>query len=167
MNSLISISGKIIRTITHKDGTIDYNENHNIVTSQGDQLIADALSNVPARQPLNNSHGFMILGTGWSGSSPKNNSWVNTQVGSGQALALGYPQLQGSWGQLNGNVIWYRSIWAAGSLNASNINEACLVTAATQSSSTSCLAYAQVVPTTTVTLSDTLTLDWYITILGI
>jgi hypothetical protein len=162
----IKVTGLVVITKTDASGLVLSQEEHNIVTTQGDQLIADGLCLAPARQKIDSTHGFMVVGTGWTGASPKSNSWVNTQVGNAQALAATFPKLQGSWGQLNGNVVWYESIFPAGSLNASNVNEIALVTAATPGISTSCLAYAQITPTVTMTLSDTLQIDWFLAVSG-
>lgn len=140
--------------------------NHNIVTNQGDALIADALQNTPARQRLQNANGYIVIGTGWTGVSPKANSWVNTQVGSPQTLAPGYPSLQAAWGLAGQNQVNYLVTFAPGSLSFNGINEAALVTASSQGSSTSCLTYAQITPSVNVTTSDTLQITWQITFLG-
>lgn len=166
--TIIRITGTLIaRVFDTWSGVLKQESiNHNIVTNQGDALIADAMQDTPVRQRLQNANGYIVIGTGWTGGSPKSNTWVNTQVGSAQALAAGYPQLQASWGSNGQNQVNYLVTYAPGSLAFSGINEATLVTAATQGVATSCLAYAQISPSVNVTTSDTLQISWMITFLG-
>ena len=140
--------------------------NHNIVTDEGDALIADIMSNSPARTKITAAAGFMPCGTGWTGTSPKTNGWVNTITGSAHALTATYPILKGSWGAANDNVLQYRAIYEAGTLNVSGINECAITSHATDIAATSCLAYAQITPSVNVTSSDTLQLDWEISFVG-
>lgn len=162
----LSISGRVEIKLYDAFGNIEKQIFHNVVTTQGSQLIADSLTLSPIRQKIDSTHGFMVLGTGWNGTNPAANSWVNTQVGDAQALHAGYPQLQGTWGQTNGNVVIYRTVFPAGSINAVNINEVALTTAASSNTNTSCLAYAQITPPVTMSLFSTLEILWYISIVG-
>jgi hypothetical protein len=139
-------------------------ENHNIVTRQGDALIADALLPAPARPKVSSATGFIQVGTGWTGNSTKTNTRCNTPTGSMGQLDNGYPVLNASWGNTGDTTITFRATFPAGSLNANGINEACLLNG--NGGSADCLAYAQLTPTTNVTSSDTLQVLWEITILG-
>lgn len=140
--------------------------NHNIVTDEGDALIADLMANTPARTKITASTGYIPVGTGWTGTSPKTNGWVNTLTGTPKALEAGYPVLKGSWGAANDNVTQYRAIYAAGSFGTVTINEAAITSHSTDVAANSCLAYAQVTPSVSITASDTLQIDWEITFLG-
>ena len=137
---------------------------HNIVTRQGDALIADALLASPSRTKVTSSAGYIQVGTGWTGNSTKNNTRCNTATGSMKALDSGYPSRNANWGSSGDTTLSYRATFAAGNLNANNINEACLLNG--NSTSADCLAYAQISPSVNVTASDTLQVLWEITILG-
>jgi hypothetical protein len=58
----------------------------------------------------------------------------------------------------------YRATFEAGDLSANNVNEACLLNGNTSSAIS--LAYAQINPSVNITVSDTLQVQWEITILG-
>ena len=137
---------------------------HNIVTREGDALIADALLVSPAKTKVTSSSGYIQVGTGWTGNSTKTNTRCNTATGSMKALDSGYPALSATWGNTGDTTLTYRATFAAGTLNANNINEACLLNG--NGSSANCLAYAQITPSVNVTASDTLQVLWEITILG-
>ena len=137
---------------------------HNIVTREGDALIADALLVTPNKAKVTSSSGFMQVGTGWTGNSTKTNTRCNTATGSIKALDSGYPALNAAWGNNGDTTVAYRATFAAGSLNVNGINEACLLNGS--SGSANCLAYAQISPSVNVTSSDTLQVVWEITILG-
>jgi len=137
---------------------------HNIVTREGDALIADALLASPTRTKVTSINGYISVGTGWTGNSAKTNTKCNTAVGSMKQLDSGYPALKAAWGNSGDTTITYRATFAAGALNANNINEACLLNGNTTSAN--CLAYAQINPSVNVTSSDTLQVLWEITILG-
>ena len=139
-------------------------KHHNIVTREGDALIADALLASPAKTKVTSSSGYIQVGTGWTGNSTKTNTRCNTATGSMKALDSGYPALTATWGNTGDTTLTYRATFAAGALNANNINEACLLNG--NSSSANCLAYAQISPSVNVTSSDTLQILWEITILG-
>jgi hypothetical protein len=137
---------------------------HNIVTREGDALIADALLASPAKTKVTSASGYIQVGTGWTGNSTKTNTRCNTPTGSMAALDANYPVLSAAWGNTGDTTITYRTTFAAGSLNANGINEACLLNG--NSGSSNCLAYAQITPSVNVTASDTLQVLWEITILG-
>jgi hypothetical protein len=137
---------------------------HNIVTREGDALIADALLASPNKAKVTSSSGYIQVGTGWTGNSTKTNTRCNTATGSMKALDSGYPALKAAWGSTGDTTVTYRATFAAGALNANGINEACLLNG--NSGSSNCLAYAQITPAVNVTSSDTLQILWEITILG-
>ena len=139
-------------------------KHHNIVTREGDALIADALLASPAKTKVTSSNGYIQVGTGWTGNSTKTNTRCNTATGSMKALDSSYPALSATWGNTGDTTVTYRATFAAGSLNANGINEACLLNG--NSSSANCLAYAQISPSVNVTTADTLQVIWEITILG-
>jgi hypothetical protein len=137
---------------------------HNIVTRQGDALIANALLASPTRTKVTSSSGFIQVGTGWTGNSVKNNTRCNTPTGSMRALDASFPALKAAWGSTGDTTLTYRATFAAGALNANGINEACLLNGNVAASD--CLAYAQINPSVNVTTADTLQVLWEITILG-
>jgi len=139
-------------------------EFHNIVTREGDALIADALLASPVKTKVTSANGFIQVGTGWTGNSAKTNTRCNTPTGSMKALDSSYPALKAAWGVSGDTTVTYRASFAAGSLNANGINECCLLNGNVAGSN--CLAYAQINPTVNVTSSDTLQILWEITILG-
>jgi hypothetical protein len=137
---------------------------HNIVTREGDALIADALLASPTKTKVTSTNGYIQVGTGWTGNSTKTNTRCNAATGSMRALDSGYPALKAAWGNTGDTTITYRATFAAGSLNGNGINEACLLNG--NSAAANCLAYAQINPSVNVTSSDTLQVLWEITILG-
>jgi hypothetical protein len=137
---------------------------HNIVTREGDALIADALLASPTKTKVTSSAGYIQVGTGWTGNSTKTNTRCNTATGSMKLLDSGYPALKAAWGSTGDTTLIYRATFAAGTLNANGINEACLLNG--NSTSAISLAYAQISPSVNVTTSDTLQILWEITILG-
>ncbi|MCL2410634.1 MAG: hypothetical protein FWC97_03225 [Treponema sp.] len=178
----IRIKGKVTVSVLDNDGKVKRKKSnwfqrlfglqgslmtqvfHNIVTRQGDALIADALLASPARTKVTSASGFIQVGTGWTGNSTKTNTRCNTPTGSMRALDSGFPALEASWGNLGDTTVTYRATFAAGTLNANGINEACLLNGNVAASN--CLAYAQINPSVNVTSSDTLQILWEITILG-
>ena len=147
-----------------RQGRLMESRHHNIVTRQGDALIADALLAVPLRPKVTSGSGFIQVGTGWTGNSTKTNTRCNTPTGSMQQLDINYPVLNAAWGNAGDTTVIYRATFPAGSLNVNGINEACLLNG--NGGAADCLAYAQLSPTTNVTSSDTLQVMWEITIVG-
>ena len=137
---------------------------HNIVTREGDALIADALLPIPVQTKVISGSGFIQIGTGWTGNSTKTNTRCNTPIGSMKALDLGYPVLKAAWGSNGDTTVTYRATFEAGTLNTNGINEAALLNG--NDSGAYCLAYAQIMPSVNVTAMDTLQIVWEITILG-
>ena len=153
-----------LRRLFGLQGAIVFHEFHNIVTREGDALIADALLDSPTRTKVTSANGFIQVGTGWTGNSTKSNTRCNTSTGIMRAIDNGFPALKAAWGNSGDTTVTYRATFAAGSLNANGINEACLLNG--NGTSANCLAYAQINPSVNVTSSDTLQVLWEITILG-
>jgi hypothetical protein len=182
MRDRIKLKGKVTITVFDENGNVKRNKpgffrrmlglngrqmvakHHNIVTREGDALIADALLASPVKTKVTSSNGYIQVGTGWTGNSTKTNTRCNTPTGSMKALDANYPALTAAWGNTGDTTLSYRATFAAGNLNANGINEACLLNG--NSSSANCLAYAQISPSVNVTSSDTLQVLWEITILG-
>ena len=154
----------ILRRLLGLQGRFLIQEFHNIVTREGDALIADALLASPTKTKVTSSSGFIQVGTGWTGNSTKTNTRCNTVTGSMKALDAGYPALKAAWGSIGDTTVTYRATFAAGALNVNGINEACLLNG--NGSGANCLAYAQITPSVNVASSDTLQVLWEITILG-
>jgi hypothetical protein len=152
------------RRLLHIPGRLCEQRYHNIVTREGDALIADALLASPNKAKVTSASGYIQVGTGWTGNSTKTNTRCNTATGAMKALDSGYPALQAAFGSTGDTTVTYRATFAAGALNANGINEACLLNG--NSGSANCLAYAQINPAVNVTSSDTLQIVWEITILG-
>lgn len=133
--------------------------NHNIVTNEGDALIADLLQNTPERTKLDSSNGVIGVGTGFTTEAKTVDALV-TQTGSNEAMDSGYPQTKGDWAAADDNVIVYKATFEAGDLNATGIDEALL------GNGTDTMAYAQISPAVDVSSSDTLEVTWEITLLG-
>jgi len=182
MKEKIKVKGKVTVQVLDKNGNVKrlkpgffrrmlgyqgrqmVSTHHNIVTREGDALIADALLAAPTKPKVTSTSGFIQIGTGWTGNSTKSNTRCNTPTGSMKALDSGYPVLKAAWGAVGDTTLTYRATFAAGSLTANGINEACLLNG--NASGSNCLAYAQITPSVNVTASDTLQVMWEITILG-
>ena len=152
------------RRLFRLPGELVIQEFDNIVTREGDALIADALLVAPTRQKVASGSGFIQVGTGWTGNSTKTNNRCNNPTGVMKALDSGFPVLKAAWGNTGDTTVTYRATFEAGALNANGINEACLLNG--NGTGANCLAYAQVTPVVNVTSSDTLQILWEITILG-
>jgi hypothetical protein len=138
--------------------------NHNIVTDEGDAMVADLCAQTPARTKVDNTNGYIEVGTGYV-SEIKSNTSCTTPTGSPEVMDATYPQTKGAWGAANDNVTVYRATFEAGDLNASGIDEAALLNNATATAA-DCLAYAQITPAVNVTTSDTLEVTWELTFTG-
>jgi hypothetical protein len=177
------IKGKLTVTVFDSNGDIKLREpnlfqrllglpgskmvstNHNIVTDEGDAMVADIMSQTPARTKVDNTNGYVSVGTGWTGTTPKANQTCNTATGTPKVMSATYPKQKGTFAAANDNVTQYRCLFAAGDLNATGINEAALLNNVTPASA-DCLAYAQITPAVNMTASDTLQVDWELTYLG-
>ena len=153
LRRLLGLPGKQMRSV-----------HHNTITRQGEGLITDLLLDTPTQTKITAATGFIQVGTGWTGNSPKANTRCNTPTGSMEALDAGFPVTGAAFGSTNDNVLKFRAVFEAGKLNASGINEACLLNGNTAAAVS--LAYAQVSPAATVTSVDTLQIDWEITFTG-
>ena len=130
-------------------GKVMFQEFHNIVTREGDALIADALLTAPTKTKVSSASGYIQVGTGWTGNSTKTNTRCNTATGNMITLDNGYPALKAAWGSSGDTTVTYRATFAAGTLNANGINEACLLNG--NALGANCLAYAQINPSVNVT----------------
>jgi len=154
----------LLRRLLGLQGKYMIQEFHNIVTREGDALIADALLPAPTKTKVSSSNGYIQVGTGWTGNGTKTNTRCNAAIGNMKALDANYPALAAAWGNTGDTTLTYRATFAAGSLNANGINEACLLNG--NGNGANCLAYAQINPSVNVAASDTLQILWEITILG-
>ena len=148
-----------LQRLLGKPGSPMISINHNIVTNEGDALIADQLANTPGRTAVDQANGVIGVGTGFTTES-KTSDALASQTGSNEALDTGYPQTKGSWGAADDNVLVYVATFEAGDLNATGIDEALL------GNGTDTLAYAEINPAVDVTTSDTLEVTWELTFLG-
>ena len=182
VNSKGKLKGMVTVTVRDCNGHVKYYKNgfwrsffrmkerpmifkhHNTITTTGDNLIADLMIGNPTQNKVDATNGYMIVGTGWTGTGTKNNTNVNTATGNYKKLETGFPKLKGTFGETDGNVVLYRTIFAAGDLNANGINEVALMNGNT--SDAKCLAYAQITPSVNVTSADSLQIDWQITVSG-
>jgi len=163
MRSRMRINGRVTVRVIREDGRQEKQVHHNIVTNEGDALIADLLCGTPTQTKVDETNGYIEVGSGWTGLSPKSNSGCNTPEGSRQVMDSGYPQAKGSFGNTDDNVVVYRSSWTVGTLEADGVDEAALMNAA---SSGVCLAYAQITPELNITANDTLQIEWELSFLG-
>lgn len=135
-------------------------KHHNTITEQGDGLLANWMLTNPTEKKVDATNGFICVGTGWTGDEPKKNKKVNFPVGSFAKLSEGYPKIESE----SNNVIYYRAKFEAGKLFSNGINEAALMNGDDENAK--CFAYAEITPSANVSYSDTLQIDWQITING-
>jgi hypothetical protein len=160
MKSTFNLKGCVKWKVFDSCGKLkETGENHNIVTNEGDALIADLLQETPERTKLDNANAVIGVGTGFT-SATKSTDALVSQSGSSEAMDTGYPQTKGDWAAANDNVIVYRATFEAGDLNVNGLDEALL------GNGTDTMAYAEISPSINVTSSDTLQIDWEITIVG-
>lgn len=160
MKDKTGIKGLVKWTVKDKDGKVKQKgENHNIVTNEGDALIADLLQETPERTKLDNANAVIGVGTGFSAEAKTTDALV-TQTGSDEEMDTSYPQTKGAWAAADDNVIVYQSTFEAGDLNDTGIDEALL------GNGTDTMAYAEISPAVNVGTSDTLQITWEITLLG-
>ena len=133
--------------------------NHNIVTDEGDALVADLMQETPERTKVDFTNGKIGVGTGFV-TELKSTDALVTQVGSDEEMDASYPTTKGDWAAAEDNVIQYRATFEAGDLDDVGIDEALL------GNGTDTLAYAQITPPVDVSASDTLQVDWELTFLG-
>ncbi len=138
--------------------------NHNIVTNEGDALIADQLAETPARNKVDNTNGHIAVGTGFA-TELKTTLALVTPTGSPEIMDATFPKLKGAFSAADDNVTQYRATFEAGDLTATGIDEAVLINNTTEAGADN-MAYAEITPTVDVTASDTLQVDWELTLLG-
>jgi hypothetical protein len=145
-------------------GTPMMGTNHNIVTDEGDALIADAMSDTPTQTKVDGTNGYIEVGTGFTSESKSQTSCL-TPTGSPELMDSGYPQPKGAFGAADDNVTVYVATFEAGDLNDTGIDEAALINNSTATAA-ECLAYAQINPAVNVGTSDTLEVTWELTFTG-
>jgi len=133
--------------------------NHNIVTNEGDALIADLMQQTPERTKVDNTNGKIGVGTGFV-TELKTTDALVTQTGTDEEMDATYPVTKGDWAATDDNVVQYRATFEAGDLDAIGIDEALL------GNGTDTLAYAQITPAVDVSSSDTLQVNWELIFLG-
>jgi hypothetical protein len=177
----MKIKGKVKFTVRTKDGKIKrfepkwwqnvlnlrgslmIVETNNIITDEGDALIADQMSETPARTKVDNTNGYIEVGTGFT-SEIKSRTSCTTPTGSPKGMEATYPKQKGAFGAADDNVTQYRALFTAGLLNAT-VDEAALMNNAVAASG-DCLAYAEISPALPIAVSDTLQIDWEVTYIG-
>lgn len=165
MKSTIKIRGKVTATVFDLYGNIiQQSVNHNIITNEGDAMVADILSGTGAITPVDNTNGYVEVGTGFV-SALKTSTSCTTPTGSPEVMDSTYPKLKGTFESTDDNVVQYRATFDVGELNQSGINEVALLNNAVAASA-ECLAYAELDPIVNVTLSNYLRIDWELTFVG-
>jgi hypothetical protein len=139
-------------------------ENHNVVTDEGDDMIADLMAETPGEVKVDGTNGHIEVGTGFT-SEAKSTLSCATPTGSPELLDGTYPKTKGAFGAANGNVIQYVATFDPADLNDTGIDEAALLNNASAAGA-ECLAYAEISPAVNVTTADTLEVTWELTILG-
>ena len=97
-----------IRRLLGIPGRPMLSRHHNTVTRQGEGLIADLLLATSTQTKITAATGYIQVGTGWTGNSPKTNTRCNTPTGSMEALDAGYPATGAAFGLTNDNVLKFR-----------------------------------------------------------
>jgi len=134
----------------------------NLVTTSGDQWIADLLADTPTKVLFTNA--YMILGTGWAGSA-KSDTWVTTgYAGNGKVMDAAYPTALLA-------VLTFRTTFSAGEGTSNGIDEAVIASANSDGSGGNpgaayILAHGQITPEVNKSAGDTLVLTWTVTYLG-
>lgn len=165
LRSMARITGKLTVEVFGPDGVLKQRSvMHNIVTNEGDALIADLLAETPVRTKVDGTTGYIEVGTGYVGGGKSQASCV-TPTGSPELMDAGYPQTKGAWAAANDNVSVYKATFEAGDLNASGIDEAALINGSVAASADA-LAYAEISPSVNVGAADTLAITWELSLLG-
>lgn len=182
MNDKAGIRGKIVATVLTPEGEVKrypqtwwermlgiagkpmVSINHNIVTNDGDALIADLMCNTPAKQKFNTANSFIQVGTGYTAAT-KTSTTCLVAAAAVQSMDPAYPKIKGAYGAANDNVVQYRSLFAAGCLSTDGLDEVCLINASNTATG-SVMAYAQITPVINIATVDTLQLDWELTVTG-
>lgn len=135
---------------------------HNVVTAQGDALLAN-LAVAGGMTPVDSGNGHIEVGTGWTGISPKDNTGCNSPTGSRRGMESGYPRTKGTFGESVDDKACWQAVFPSGSLEANGVNEAALMNGLIGGV---CLAYAQITPEVNLASNDILQIDWEITFYG-
>jgi len=177
MKSGIKAKGQIRVLVVGKDGEIKkyqrsfwrrlfglpakmmFVKNHNTITVQGEKLLANWMLGVPTKPRITDATGFIQVGTGWTGTSPKQNTRCNTPTASLKALSTGYPVINA-----DQTGIIYKAYFDPDFFSSCTLNEICLLNGNTAQAEA--LAYAQIVPAVPITSYDALTIEWEIIFQG-
>jgi hypothetical protein len=143
----------------NRPGSLMSGVNHNIVTNEGDALVADLLQTTPERTKVDVTNGKIGVGTGFV-TELKTTDALVTQTGIDEEMDALYPQTKGDWSLADDNIVVYKATFEAGDLDTAGIDEALL------GNGTDTLAYAQITPAVDVYSADTLEVTWEITALG-
>ncbi len=178
MKSGIKAKGQIRVLVVGKDGEIKkyprsfwrkllglpaklmFVKNHNTITVQGEKLLADWMLGVPTKPRITDATGFIQVGTGWTGTSPKQNTRCNTPFTTMQQISTEFPELTEA-----ENGVMYKAVFPADFFLTRTLNEICLLNGNTELAE--CLAYAELSPAVPITSSDTLTIEWDIAFEGV
>lgn len=133
--------------------------NHNLITTLGDRLIVDMLSTTSVRTLADNANAVIAVGNGFT-SPTKGHTNVNSISGTPEGMDATYPLQGGAWGNSGSNILIYQATYEAGDLNVVGLDETAL------SNGVDNLSYAALTPTTTVNTTDSLVMNWKITVLG-
>ena len=149
----------LLQKLIGRPGNLMSGKNHNIVTNEGDALVADLMQETPERTKLDNSNAVIGVGTGFSEEAKATDALV-AQTGSDEAMDATYPITKGDWAGANDSVVVWKATFEAADLNDTGIDEALL------GNGTDTFAYAQIDPAINVAVTDTLEITWEVTFLG-
>jgi hypothetical protein len=157
----IKARGAVTLRVLDKSGRVKKRQIwHNVITSGGDALMADALLETPAMARVTPAGGGCVqVGTGWTGKNAKAAVRCNAPAGTAD-LEAGCPKLKAG----SNAALIYKATFQAGGLDAEDINEAALMNS--KATDAVCMAYAEIKPPVDVTPADTLQIIWEVTILG-
>lgn len=140
-------------------------KHHNVITREGEALIAYNLSET-YRTKVIPSMGHIQLGTGWTGVNTKENRRCNTSTGEEwRYLEYDSAILKAPFGETGDNVLIYTARYPPGFITVQGINEACLLTN-NSGMLPNCFAYGQITPALNLTNTDILQIVWEVTIGG-
>jgi len=150
---LLGLPGKVIEQVRH-----------NVITRQGEAIIADALLGTPRQKRVNSVSGYIQVGTGWTGQRERETYRCVRPVGAPRIIDHWWPHLKAKFGETGDATVVYRATFPSGALVATGVNEACLLNG--DGGSARCLAYARIAPPVDVMAGDLLQILWEVTIVG-
>ena len=152
---IINLKGKVIAQLFRAKKLIQRVETHNLVVTAGDEVLAGILAG-----GADEIHG-MNLGTG-VGAAAKGDVALGTQ------LANSYSTMEATYPKNAVAVVQSRCIWAAGEATQNSLSEVGLWEAGTDGVDPTGVLIARAIlsPVVNKGASDTLQVDWEITLLG-